>query len=568
MRTVALSVSEAGGLLARKLPYEWHHGDLASNVRRLWHEVDAFVLFIPIGAAVRIIAPLLGTKEADPAVVCVDDRGEHAVSLLGGHQKGADRISREVAGLIGARPVVTTAATTSSTPPLDALAGYGASGEVASASLRLMEGAPLIISSPQGWPLPAALEHLCAPAAARAGAPEDAVRVAVSDELHPSLEGGPPDVVLHPRSLVLGCGTATDVGGHELEDLLDECLAAAGLARASIAVVATIDRRLGHPAIESLARRLGANLRGYSAAELEAVAVPSPSETVRQAVGTPSVAEAAALLAAGKGSSLVVGKTSSRAATVALARRSRPLGRLRVVGAGPGGAPTRTAAASAALRSAEVLIGYGPYLEACADVIAPGQDIRPYPIGSEAKRCEEALRLARSGRDVALVCSGDPGIYAMASLVLELAATPRFASVSVEVVPGVSAAQAAAALLGAPLGHDHAIISLSDLLTPWRVIEARIEAAAEADMVITLYNPRSSRRTHQLETARQLILHHRDPSTPVGLVTDAYREGERVKLSTLASFDASEASMTTCVVVGCSSTRVLCGRMVTPRGYR
>jgi precorrin-3B C17-methyltransferase len=167
---------------------------------------------------------------------------------------------------------------------------------------------------------------------------------------------------------------------------------------------------------------------------------------------------------------------------------------------------------------------------------------------------------------VALVCSGDPGVYAMASIALELAADAP--DVDIEVVPGVTAALASAAAVGAPLGHDFATISLSDLLTPWDAIEVRLRAAAQADFAIALYNPRSERRTWQLDAARRILLEHRPAATPVAVVTDAARADEQVQLTTLANLDTTDASMTSCVLIGSSSTRVVGDRMVTPRGYR
>jgi len=236
-----------------------------------------------------------------------------------------------------------------------------------------------------------------------------------------------------------------------------------------------------------------------------------------------------------------------------------------VVGLGPGGPAFRTPAAETAVRRAEVVIGYGPYVDACADLLTAAQEVVRSPIGDETVRAKQAVAEADSGRRVALVCSGDPGIYAMASLTLEVAS---HAAVEVEVVPGVTAATAAAALLGAPLGHDHAVISLSDLLTPWSAIETRLRAAASADLVVALYNPRSRGRTWQFDAAVALLAEHRPPSTPVGVVTDAARPDQSVTITTLAAVDPAAVGMTTCVIVGSSTTRVIGGRMVTPRGYQ
>ncbi|MFL6243609.1 MAG: precorrin-3B C(17)-methyltransferase, partial [Acidimicrobiia bacterium] len=283
-------------------------------------------------------------------------------------------------------------------------------------------------------------------------------------------------------------------------------------------------------------------------------------------VGTPSVAEAAALLAAGPDAELVVHKRANAVATVAVARRAGPAGRLRIVGLGPGAAALRTPAAETAVRHAQVVIGYTPYVDACADLLQPHHEVVRSPIGEEVVRAKQALAEAAGGREVALVCSGDPGVYAMASITLELAADAP--GVEIEIVPGVTAAHAAAAAVGAPLGHDFATISLSDLLTPWEAIEARLRAAAAADFAVALYNPRSGRRTWQLDAARRILLAHRAPSTPVAVVTDATRADEHVRVTTLAELDPTDAGMTTCVLIGASTTRVTDGRVVTPRGYR
>jgi cobalt-precorrin 5A hydrolase/precorrin-3B C17-methyltransferase len=303
----------------------------------------------------------------------------------------------------------------------------------------------------------------------------------------------------------------------------------------------------------------------FTAQELATVIVPNPSAVVAGAVGTPSVAEAAALLAAEPDGELVVPKYRSSHATVAIARRPPPTGRLFVVGLGPGSAAQRTPAATAAVRHADVVVGYGPYVDQCADLLAPAQEVIRFPIGAEVDRCRAALDHAAAGRRVALVCSGDAGVFGMASLVLELA--PTRGAPEVEIVPGVSAGAAAAATLGAPLGHDHASISLSDLLTPWSVIERRLGAAAESDLAVALYNPRSARRTWQLERAREIFLGHRPGSTPVGIVTSVDRRDQRVVATTLAALDPSAVDMLTIVLVGATTSRWINGRLVTPRGY-
>lgn len=545
-----MSVTEAGRGMAARLPYEHVHGQAGEVVPARWREVDAFVLFLATGAAVRIFAPLLADKASDPAVVCVDEAGRFAVALCGGHAGGANGLAESVARALGATAVVTTATDAMGLPALDLLPGFVVAGDVAAVTAAMLDGRAPVVDNPLGWPVPAAV-------AAPGGGPE---RVVVTDERLPPTPG---TAVLHPPSLVAGVGASTGAPAGEVADLLAAALAGAGLATESVAEVATIDRRAGDAAVLTL----GLPVRAFAAAALAAVDVPSPSEAVRAAVGTASVAEAAALLAAGPGAELVVRKRAARHATVAVARRQRPRGALAVVGLGPGDPRHRTPAAEAAVRSAEVVVGYGPYVDACADLLTPAQETVRSPIGEEAVRAKSAVAEAAAGRRVALVCSGDAGVYGMASLAVELAGDTG-ADLDVEVVPGVTAALAAAAILGAPLGHDHAVISLSDLLTPWPAIEARVRAAAAADLVVALYNPRSRGRTWQFDAARAVLLEHRSPSTPVGLVTDACRPGQAVALTTLGKIDPDGIGMTTCVIVGSSTTRVSGGRMVTPRGYR
>ena len=246
------------------------------------------------------------------------------------------------------------------------------------------------------------------------------------------------------------------------------------------------------------------------------------------------------------------------------------VGRLFVVGLGPGDLSLLTGQASAALDVAEIVVGYRAYLEQAAELLI-GKLLEPGELGGEVERAERAVELAAGGRTVALVSSGDAGVYGMASPAfeaLERRQASGLALPEVEVVPGVSALLAAGALVGAPLGADFAAISLSDLLTPWEVIERRLALAAEADFVLALYNPASQRRTWQLPRARDLILGHRSASTPVGLVRRAYRPDQEVVLTDLGGVTALALDMTSIILVGSSTTRRFGDWLVTPRGYR
>jgi cobalt-precorrin 5A hydrolase / precorrin-3B C17-methyltransferase len=483
----------------------------------------------------------------DPAVVCVDEAGRYAVTLVGGHAAGGNALCTRVAEMLGAQAIITTATDATGLPGLDTL-DWPAEGAIAQVSRALLDGEPVGFQADQTWPLPAL------PVTADAAGP---YRIVVTDRIVPIDEN---TVVLRPPSLVAGVGASKGVTEEEVLGLVDEALAVGGLARDSVIALATVDAKAEEGGIVAAARQRGWAVHGYPAARLAEIPVPNPSEAALAAVGTPSVAEAAALTYGGE---LVVAKRKSAMATVALARIP-PRGRLALVGLGPGDRDLVTPRALDELRRASVVVGLDRYLDQIADVLRPGTRVLRSGLGDEEQRAASAVAEARKGHAVALVGSGDAGVYAMASPALAVAG----ADIDVAGVPGVTAGLAAAALLGAPLGHDHAIISLSDLHTPWEVIEQRIRAAAEGDFVAVFYNPRSNDRDWQLGAALEILAAHRDPGTPVGVVHDAFRPGQRVLITTLAEADPSVADMTSVVIVGSASTRIVAGRMVTPRGYR
>ena len=243
-------------------------------------------------------------------------------------------------------------------------------------------------------------------------------------------------------------------------------------------------------------------------------------------------------------------------------------GRLFLVGIGPGGRKHMTLRALEALEASEVAVGYSLYLDFVKDLLG-GKRVVSTGMTRELERCREAVRLALEGRAVAVVSTGDARVYGMAGLVLELLAQVDPAgTVGVEVVPGVTAVSAAASLLGAPLMTDFAVVSLSDLLTPWEVIRKRLEAAAVGDFVVALYNPRSRKRVGQLGEACEILGRHRPPETPAGVVRNALRPGQEVILTTLSEVPAQPVDMMSVVIVGNAATRRLGAWIVTPRGYR
>ncbi|MFF4258131.1 precorrin-3B C(17)-methyltransferase [Streptomyces sp. NPDC001663] len=553
-----ISATAAGAAARDRLAAAWpdrtrvYEGPVGDAVRAAFAECEQLVCFLATGAVVRLVAPLLADKKTDPGVVCVDEGGRFAVSLLGGHGGGANELAREVGELLGAEPVVTTATDAVGIPGLDTL-GLPVEGDVAGVTRALLDGEPVALDTEVAWPLP--------PLPFTA---EGTRTVRLTDRAVQPADG---EVLLRPPTLVVGVGASKGAPVDEVLGLVEGALRDTGLSPRSIAELATVDAKRDEPGIVEAAARLGVPVVTYSAEELAKVEVPNPSDAPLTAVGTPSVAEASALARGGE--LLVPKRKSERAdghaamATCAVARRPGR-GRLAVVGLGPGARDLLTPRAEAELRRASVLVGLDQYVDQIRDLLRPGTRILESGLGAEEERARTAVAEARKGQAVALIGSGDAGVYAMASPALAEASD----DIDVIGVPGVTAALAAGAILGAPLGHDHVSISLSDLHTPWEVIERRVRAAAEADIVVTFYNPRSRGRDWQLPKALAILAGHREPTTPVGVVRNASRPDESSRLTTLGTLDPATVDMMTVVTVGNTATREIAGRMVTPRGYR
>jgi len=548
----------------------------APHLRRLFRSGRAILGLCASGILVRSLAPLLRDKTGEPPVVAMAEDGSVAVPLLGGH-RGANGLARAAAAISGGSAALTTASELGLGFALDAPPpGWRVANPARAKPLmaRLIAGRPLTVrieAGRAGW---LTRHRLIRPIE------RGAADIRVTDRA-----AGPREraLVLHPPVLALGVGASRDCPPRELAALVRRTLASAALARESIAAVASIDLKMDELAVTDLADRLAVPVRFFRAAELlrETPRLTDPSAATFRATGCYGVAEGAALAAVGERGALAVAKCKSPHATCAVARSPEPLdprrigrarGSLAIVGIGPGDPAWRTPEAGAAIAAATDVVGYGLYLDLLGPALA-GKRRHARALGAETARARLALELAAKGRSVALVSSGDAGIYGLASLVFELLERekrPEWRRIALRVVPGVSAMQAAAARAGAPLGHDFAAISLSDLLTPWPDIERRLEAAAGADLVLALYNPRSARRTSQLARARRILLRHRVPETPVVLARNLGRAGERVTVTSLGALDPRAVDMLTLVLVGSSASRRIAGDpawIYTPRGY-
>ncbi|WP_438996635.1 precorrin-3B C(17)-methyltransferase [Candidatus Puniceispirillum sp.] len=533
------------------------------------------------GILIRAVAPYLSHKTADAPVLAMSDDGVNIVPLLGGHHGGL-RIAKALASENNSHIAVTTAGNI-----------------VWSASLD---------EPPQGWRLanPEQAAPVMANLLAGTGAKRDGEAQAALDTWLAEVPHGD-DVVLTatmqalapasnqlvycPQQLVLGVGCARGCATDELIPHVLAHLAAHDLNPAAIAAVVSVDIKADEPAIKALAAYLDVPFLVFDVARLEAETprLANPSDVVYAEIGAHGVAEAAALAASGINGQLLVEKQKSASSTMAVALLDqicaditmlggRKPGRVMLVGIGPGQSSWRTPEASRMVQLADELVGYGLYIDILG-AIAAHIPRRDFKLGEEEARCRYALETAATGKDVAIICSGDAGIYAMGALVFELLdRTDDDGGVSdaarrVEIVsaPGISALQAAAARSGALLGHDFCTISLSDLLTPWTAIEQRIHAAGAGDFVIAFYNPVSMRRRSQLATARDILISYRGDNVPVLLAQNLGRPDENLIYRTLGTLDINEVDMLTVVMVGARSSRMFergTGPAIyTPRGY-
>jgi len=570
----ALPDAEILGLAGRVTEADRSFASVTGELQVLFQAGRPIVGICAAGILIRAVAPLLADKRAEPPVIALAEDGSAVVPLLGGHQ-GANHIAITIARHLDIEAAITTAGDRRFGLALDdppsgwRLANPEHYKDFAAA---LLAGQSVRIEGKAPW-----LRDTALPLAEDGG-----LSLCITEQ---QVEGSAARLVYHPAVLAVGVGCERGAEPDEVMQLVRTTLTDAGLAEGAIAGIFSIDLKADEVAINSVAEALGVPARFFDAATLEAERerLVNPSDLVFREVGCHGVAEGAALAAAGPNGALLVAKTKSRRATCAIARAPAPLqasaigcgrGSLAVVGIGPGEATWRTAEAEAALTQATDLIGYSLYIDLLGP-LAAGKARHDYRLGEEQARVRAALDLAATGRDVALVCSGDAGIYAMAALVfeeLERGARGDWNRVAVSVVPGISALQAAAARIGAPLGHDFCAISLSDLLTPAEVIERRLEAAAEGDFVVALYNPVSQRRTRLLGRAVEILSRHRPTETPVVLARNLGRDGEDVSVIRLDELSADRVDMLTVVLIGSSATRrVVRGDggtwVYTPRGY-
>lgn len=565
------------GLANRVTGADESFSQTVSHLQFLFRSGEDIIGLCSTGILVRALAPVLNDKEIEPAVIAAAADGSVIVPLLGGH-KGANRLANEIAKATGGVSAITTASDIRFGVALDdpptgwKVFNRNAAKDI---SARMLAGEPVRLNVTCGdvrW-------------LTKSGANFDDNANGPGIQVTPEIiSDAKNDLLLCPPVLALGVGCERDCNPSELEKLVHETLKNSRLSASSVSCVVSVDLKMDEVAVHKLAASLGVPARFFSAKELEDLTpyLVNPSDVVFAEVGCHGVSEGAALAAAGRNAKLRVEKCRSSRATCAIAINpegingnevGRARGHLSIIGIGPGADSWRTPEATALLRSASDLVGYGLYLDLIGD-LAMGKKRHVSDLAQEEERVRCALDLAAEGRNVALVCSGDAGIYALATLVFELMDRENrtdWNRTTLQVTPGISALQAAAARIGAPIGHDFCAISLSDLLTPFEEIEKRLKAATDGDFVVAFYNPVSKRRRTQLARAQKVLVGGRGPDVPVVLARNLGREKETIEVIKLGDLTPDHADMLTMVLIGNSQSRLIerGGRqwVYTPRGY-
>ncbi|MDR8034576.1 precorrin-3B C(17)-methyltransferase [Burkholderia cenocepacia] len=539
--------------LASRVDADVPFDELGAHLRELYARGLPIVALCAAGIVIRCLAPALADKGVEPPVLAVAEDGSAVVPLLGG-LTGVNVIAREIAECVGVAPAITTSgelrfgACVLNPPEGYALADLAQGKRFVS---DLLAGASTRIDGAAPW-----LDDVALP---RDAAAAHAIRVTPD-----AWRGARDELVIHPRSVVIGVAADAVHAGEALAARIDAMLDAQGLARLALAAIVAPASAIGDAALEAAASTLDVPLR-FVDSDRDGNAAADAATLLGRALRV-----AHTLRGESHGLACAVASQPVDPATLGRAR-----GRLTVLGLGPGAAAWLTPAARAALADATDILGYTTYVNMAgpfrADQRVHGTDNR-----EEMQRARHAFELAAEGRRVAVVSSGDPGVFAMAAAVLEAldeARDPQWAAVDLRVEPGISASLATAAQAGAPLGHDFCAISLSDNLKPWDVIETRLQHAAQADLVMAFYNPISRARPWQLDRALDIVRAHRAADTVVVLGRDIGRPGATLATTTLGALRSDQVDMRTMVIVGSSTTRRFAiGNarewVYTPRWYR
>ncbi|KGF98660.1 Cobalamin biosynthesis protein CbiG [Prochlorococcus marinus str. MIT 9302] len=551
-------------------------------LRKKWLELDLIIFIGSIGASIRIINSFLTSKDQDPGVIVIDKNCSKIVPLIGLHQSNTQNIAFQISNLFGAQIIETNNSYDQSFLNLDSFGnqwGWKRSGKIQNWSKLVIKQAKneeifcKQLSGNTLWKTSESGEIINQIKEKETEKPYSTFNVSIFEN-H--------ETTWHPPVLWIGIGCERNTSKELIANSLNNFLDSENISRYSIAGFATIDIKKDEKGILEIAEENNFPIMFFSKEDLSKIIVPNPSSVVKKEIGTPSVAEASCLLAAGEESKLLKEKrifkdkdfsaTKSGAVTIAIAESKNQYyprnGEIHIIGSGPGDISYLTNDSRKALARCTVWIGYKMYLDLIKPLKRRDQVLIESKLTEEKERCIKAIKLAEEGIKVALISSGESGFYGMAGLLLELLQKikkefrPYF-----EVHPGISSVQLAAALSGAPLMNDFCSISLSDKLTSWSLIEKRIEGALLGDFVIALFNPQSIERNWQLKSAIDLCLKSRQRNTPVLIARQVGRENQSKRFFTLNTIPFKEIDMLSIIIIGNSQTTLIDEIFLTPRGY-
>jgi len=551
-------------------------------LREKWDKLDLIIFVGSVGASIRLINSLLSAKDKDPGVIVIDKRGSKIVPIIGAHQSNIQNIAFQIGNLFDGEIIETNNSIDMNYLNIDSFGnqwGWKRSGDVKDWSklvINQSDNKDIFCQQLSGnnlWTNSEAGKTIIQLPKKDTEQNKSTFHISIFND-HKN--------TWHPPTLWIGIGCERNTSQELIEDSLQSFLATHNLSPLSIAGFASIDLKKDEQAILKMSKRKNLPIKFFTSLELAKINTPNPSNVVLNEIGTPSVAEAACILAAGEGAKLLQEKKifksidSSRstfgAVTIAAAQSKNqysPLtGEIHIVGSGPGDISYLTNDARKALSKCSIWIGYKMYLNLIKPLQRKDQVLIESNLTEERERCEKAIKLAEEGIKIALISSGDSGFYGMAGLLLELIQKvnkefrPKF-----EVHPGISSMQLAAALGGAPLMNDFCSISLSDKLTPWELIEKKIAGALLGDFVITIFNPQSLERNWQLKRAIELCLGYRPSKTPVLVARQVGRQKQSKSFFRLDSIPLKDIDMLSIIIIGNSKTTLVDEIFLTPRGY-
>ena len=551
-------------------------------LREKWGKLDLIIFVGSLGASIRLINPFLTSKEKDPGVIVMDKKGSKILPIIGAHQSNTQNIAFQLSNLLGGEVIETNNSVDQNYIDLDSFGkkwGWQRSGDSKDWSklvIKQSNNQEIFCKQLSGntlWQRSESGGNIIQLPKTKPDQTKSTFHISIySDHRN----------TWHPSTLWIGIGCERNTSKKLIEKSLNSFLVSNKLSSLSIAGFATVDLKKDEKAILEISKENNLPVRFFKPDELSKIKIPNPSKIVLKEIGTPSVAEAACLLAAGKNSKLLKEKKVfknpnstkrlSGAVTIAIAlsqnQYSPSLGEIHIVGSGPGDISYLTNDARKALSKCSVWIGYKMYLDLIEPLRSKDQVFIESKLTEERQRCKKAIKLAEEGIKVALISSGDAGFYGMAGLLLELIQKinkefrPYF-----EVHPGISSMQLAASLSGAPLMNDFCAINLSDKLTPWLSIEKRIEGALLGDFVIAIFNPQSLERNWQLKKAIDLCLKSRNGNTPVLIARQVGRQNQSKNFFKLDSIPLKDIDMLSIIIIGNTKTTLVDEIFLTPRGY-